>query len=63
MEGGHEEALGQVVQVVPHGQHVVALSPGTAVETAALHARAEAADGGTLRQRQGLLKDAWRGRG
>ena len=50
VEDGHEEALCQVVQVLPHRQHVVALAPGARVEPASLHARTEAADGGTLWQ-------------
>ena len=57
MKSPHEEAFCQVVQVMSHGQHVVALPPGTGVETPTLHARAEATDGVALLQCSSLVQN------
>ena len=46
---GHEETLGEVVEVLPEGQHVEAFPPGGRVHSASLHPRAERADRGALR--------------
>ena len=43
MERGHEEALGEVIEVLAQGQDVVALAPCTGVQPTSLHARAETA--------------------
>lgn len=56
VEGGHEEALRKVVQMLPHCQDVVTLPPRAGVQTTALHAGTEAADGVTLWQLCGLLQ-------
>ena len=57
MEHGHEEGLGQVVEVLPEGQHIVALPPRCCIDTAALHTRTEAADRAQVRQGKRLLHD------
>ena len=46
MEHGHQEALREVVQVLPHRQHVVALTPRGVVDPTTLHAATVAADRG-----------------
>lgn len=58
VKGSHEEALSEVVQMLAHCEHVVALPASTRVETTTLHARTEAADGVTLRQGRSLLQDS-----
>ncbi len=58
MEHRHEETLSHVVQVLPHGQYVVALPPGAGVQPPALHSGAETANGGAFWQGRGLLEDA-----
>lgn len=55
VEDRHEEALGEVIQVLPQSKHVVALATGGRVQSPTFHAAAEAAHGGALRQRSSLL--------
>lgn len=45
MENRHHEALAQIIKVLTKGQNIVALSPGSCVQSASLHATAEAANG------------------
>ena len=37
VEGTHEEALSQVVKMLPQCQHVVALTSGTSIQPSTLH--------------------------
>ena len=64
MEGTHEEALSQVIEVLTQSQHVVALPPGACIQPTTFHSRAEGTDGGAAHL-LGLLQDPWgrRGRG
>ena len=59
MEDSHEEALCQVIQVLSKGQDVEAFPACTGIQTATFHPRAEAANGVTLFQGTGLLKDTY----
>ena len=59
VEDRHEEALGEVVQMLTHGEHVVALASRCCVHATALHATAETADGRALvRQRLRIINDS-----
>lgn len=44
MEHGHQEALRQVIEVLPQCQDIVALTPSTGVQPSPFHSGAEAAD-------------------
>jgi len=57
VEGAHEEALGEVVEVLAEREDVVAVGPRGRVQPAALHAAAERAHGrARLLQRRRLLQ-------
>ena len=61
VEDGHEEALGQVIQVLSESEDIVALPAGGGVESASLESGAETADGGTVvSQSHRLLEDTCR---
>lgn len=60
METAHDEALGQVVQMLPHGDDVVAFSSGAVVNHASLHSGAKTANGVLLHAFFGPLHDGIR---
>ncbi len=57
VEEGHQQALGQVVQMLRQGQHPVALAATGAIEDAPLHTRAVGAERVPVHPFLGLLQD------